>query len=112
MGNLHWLLGIRIEYNESNITLSQTSYIDKILKRFGLQDANPSTYPLDKNHNLFNKGTIKGKEVEQNLGYNNKDGFPSTILDTVNVKQYQQMIGSLMYTVTGTRPDLAFTVTR
>ena len=45
---------------------------------------------------------IKGKEVEQNLGYNNKDGFPSTILDTVNVKQYQQMIGSLMYTVTRT----------
>src|SRR5258705_9460165 len=59
MGDLHWLLGIRIEYHESNIALSQTSYIDKILKRFGLQDVNPATYPatypLDKNHNLSKK---------------------------------------------------------
>ena len=107
MSDLHWLLGIRIEYNKSNIALSQTSYIDKILKWFGLQIANPAIYPLDKNHNLSNKG----KEVEH-LGYNNfKAGFPTTILDTVNVKQYQQMIGSLMYTVTRMRPDLAFTVT-
>ena len=106
MGDLYQLLGIRIEYNESNIALSQTSYIDKILKQFGLQDANPATYPLDKNHNLSNKG----KKVEY-LDYNNKARFPSTILDTVNVKQYQQMIGFLRYTVTGTWPDLAFTVT-
>ena len=88
MGNLYWLLDIRIKYNASNITLSQTSYINNILKRFGLQDANPATYPLDKNHNLFNKGTLKGKEVKH-LGYNNKAEFPSTILDTINVKQYQ-----------------------
>ena len=74
-----------------------------------LQNSNPATYPLDKNYNLFNKKTLKGKEVEH-LDYNNKAGFLSTILDTINVKQYQEMIGSLIYTVTRMQLDLAFTV--
>ena len=100
MGDLHWLLGIRIEYDNSGIVLSQTAYIDKIIKCFGLQDANSVTYSLDKNH-LLNKGKETRETTESSIS-----------LDPVKIKLYQQIIGSLMYTVTGTRPDLAYTVTR
>jgi len=92
MGDLHWLLGIRIEYDNDAIRLSQTAYIDTILKRFGLENANPVSYPLDRIHDL-----------SKDSG-NNSEG--------VDIKAYQQIIGSLMYTVTGTRPDLTYTVNR
>lgn len=80
---------------ESGLTIDRTlllspsfAYIDKILLRFGMQNCNPVKDP---NHQLWQK---QG--------------------DTLNTKQitvYQQIIGSLMYTVIGTRPDLAFSVT-
>src|SRR6202008_998282 len=35
LGDATWLLGIHIEYSEQGITLSQCTYIDKVLKRFG-----------------------------------------------------------------------------
>ena len=94
LGDLHWLLGIRIEYRNHDIALSQSAYIDTILKRFGLYDYNPVTYPLDKNHQI-DKATTNADNTDLE----------------VNVKVYQQIDGSLMYTVIGTRPDIAFTVT-
>ena len=95
LGDLHWLLGIRIEYRDHDIALSQSAYIDIILKCFGLYDCNPVTYPLDKNHQI-DKATTNADNTDSE----------------VNIKLYQQMVGSLMYTVIRTRPDIAFTVTR
>src|SRR5258706_5249111 len=92
LGDLYWLLGIRIEYRDHDIAMSQSAYIDTILKRFGLYDCNPVTYPLDKNHQIDKATTNADNEV--------------------NIKLYQQMVGSLMYTVIGTRPDITFMVTR
>ena len=90
MGDLYWLLGMQIEYFQDHITISQTAYIDKILHCFGLHDANSVNLLLDANHIL-----IKGTDDTR---------IPET-------KLYQQMVGSLMYVVTGTQPDLVFTVT-
>src|SRR5258705_4127210 len=95
LGDLHWLLGIRIEYRDHDIALSQSAYIDTILKCFGLYDCNPVTYSLDKNHQI-DKATTNADNTDSE----------------VNIKLYQQMVGSLMYTVIGTRPDITFTVTR
>src|SRR5258705_13806429 len=95
LGDLHWLLGIRIEYRDHDIALSQSAYIDTILKCFGLYDCNPVTYSLDKNHQIDKTTT-------------NADNSDSE----VNIKLYQQIVGSLIYTVIGTRPDITFTVTR
>src|SRR5258706_9093975 len=95
LGNLYWLLGIQIEYRDHDIALSQSAYIDTILKHFGLYDCNPVTYPLDKNHQIDKTTT------------NADDSSDSE----VNIKLYQQMVGSLMYTIIGTRPDIAFIVT-
>src|SRR5258706_3647718 len=94
LGDLYWLLGIRIEYRDHDIALSQSAYIDTILKHFGLYDFNPVTDPLDKNHQI-DKATVTNADNTE-----------------VNIKLYQQIVGSLMYTVIGTRPDITFTVTR
>src|SRR5258706_13577605 len=63
LGDLHWLLGIRIEYRDHDIALSQSAYIDTILKRFGLYDCNPVTYPLDKNYQIDKATTNTDSEV-------------------------------------------------
>lgn len=89
MGNLHWLLGIQIEMTRDSIVLSQAAYIDKILARFQMSDSHATTLPIDPNTRLQ-----KGQ-------------------DTVDVKEhrlYQSIIGSCMYLVTCTRPDLAYPV--
>jgi hypothetical protein len=54
IGRPNMLLGMKITQNEKDrtITLSQTHYIDSLLKRFGLEDANPVTTPLDLNVDL------------------------------------------------------------
>ena len=91
LGDLHWLLGMKIEYFADHMAVSQTAYLNKILQRFGMSQCNPVLLPLDAHHALH-----KGSEDE---------------IIVSDVKLYQQMIGSLMYAVTGTRPDLAFAVT-
>src|SRR5258706_13577108 len=101
LGNLYWLLGIQIEYRDHDIALSQSVYIDTILKHFGLYDCNPVTYPLDKNHQIDNAATTHA------------DNTTTTNTNSeVNIKLYQQMVGSLMYTIIGTQADITFTVTR
>ena len=90
LGDLHWLLGIKIDLTQLGITISQTAYIDKILERFGMKDCHSVTTPIDPN-----------------------DHYVSVTEDEriADPSLYQQIIGSLMYTVIATRPDLAFTVT-
>ena len=81
LGDLHWLLGIWIKYRDHDIALLQSVYINTILKHFGLYDCNPITYAFDKNHQIDKTTTNTDNSNE------------------VNVKLYQQMVGSLIYTV-------------
>jgi hypothetical protein len=90
MGELNWLLGIQITLTEDGIALSQRTFIDKILNCFSMEDCKPVSTAIDSNHRL--------KSIEVN-----EQSTDSTA--------YQQIIGSLMYLVTGTRPDLAYTIT-
>ena len=82
LGDLYWLLGMKIEYSEDHIAVSQIAYLNTILQRFGMSQCNPVFLPLDAHHPLQ-----KGSEDE---------------IIVSDVKLYQQMIGSLMYAVTGT----------
>jgi len=90
MGELSWLLGIEITFTDDGITLSQTTFIDKILNHFSMQDCKPVSTPIDSSHQF--------KAVEDEH-------------ERTDATAYQQIIGSLMYLVTGTRPDLAYTIT-
>jgi hypothetical protein len=90
MGELNWLLGIEIMFTEDGITLSQMTFMDKIPNRFSMKHCIPVSTPIDPNHRL------KAIDVDE---------------QRTDTTAYQQIIGSLMYLVTGTRPDLAYTIT-
>ena len=67
-----------------------------LLKKFGLENANPVTTPLDPNVNLDND------EMED--GSNNQSEEVS--------HGYATLIGSLMYLALGTQPDIAYAVNK
>ena len=90
LGTAHFFLGIEIIRKHHQITLCQSAYIQKILKRFNLTDAHTVSTPLSPGRKL--EGTPNGADEETD--------------ETV----YRSMIGSLMYLMLCTRPDIAFTV--
>ena len=89
MGSLHYCLGVNVEQSEEGIKLSQKQYIMKIIERFGLQDANPVSTPMD----------LNVKHVAE-------DGFSNLVDKT----KYQSMPGSLLYAAVATRPDISHAV--
>ena len=97
LGNLHWMLGIEVERDRATrtISFSQSTYIMKILERFGLQDANPLSTPLDPHHRL-----MLAQCPDTPRQYENMKNVP-----------YHKAIGSLMYAALGTRPDIMISVT-
>ena len=90
LGTAHFILGIQININEHHLSLSQQSYILKILDRFSMTDCRPVNTPLDPGARLH-----KGEPKEQ--------------IDDPTI--FQSIIGSLMYACVATRPDLAHAVT-
>ncbi|THH08108.1 hypothetical protein EW145_g2931 [Phellinidium pouzarii] len=54
LGPAHWLLGLEIKHNRDakTIALSQTAYINSILRRFNLQDIKPVSTPMEVNMQL------------------------------------------------------------
>jgi len=84
-----FLLGLHITYTSDGIALTQQRYIGTILSRFGMENSNTVSIPLPKGITLTKGITEQPKE---------------------QVTTCQSMIGSLMYLVTGTRPDLAYTI--
>lgn len=47
LGRATYLLGIRIEYGENNVGLSQTLYISRLLSEYSLEDCKTSKTPID-----------------------------------------------------------------
>jgi len=87
LGEASFLLGLHITYTSDGIALTQERYIGTILSRFGMENSNTVSIPLPKGITLTKGITEQPKE---------------------QVTTYQSMIGSLMYLVTGTRPDLEY----
>ena len=96
LGELHWLLGIEVKRDRERRTihLSQRSYIDSIIRRYGFQDLKPVSIPMDTNVRLTTAQS------------------PSTTADFALMRDvpYREAVGSLMYAALGTRPDIAFAV--
>jgi hypothetical protein len=89
LGTASSLLGLHITYSDEGITLSQRAYFEKVLKKFNMDSSRPVSTPLNKLIKL-------------------RKGLPEQQIE--NPSYYQSIIGSLMYAVTGTRPDLAHTI--
>ena len=97
LGELGWILGIRVKRDRvaKTISLSQAAYIDLVVKRFNLVSAPPLKVPIDPNAQI---STAQSPVTEEQLN------------DMRNVP-YREAVGSLMYAAIGTRPDIAFAVT-
>jgi len=93
------LLGIKLYQEDHLIILSQTHFIDTLLKKFGLDNANPVSTPMDSN--------VKLNELEETEEIIDQ-GEPDSKLST----GYAMLIGSLMYLALGTRPDIAYSVNK
>jgi hypothetical protein len=85
LGEADVILNIKLIKEESGITLSQSHYVEKILRHFGYMDSKPSPTPYDPSVTLRK----------------NKNG-------TRDQLRYSQIIGSLMYLASATRPDISF----
>ena len=82
MGQLHYCLGINLKVTEQGISLCQKQYLNKLLERYKLTEANTVTTLLDPNVKLM------------------KDDSHSKKVDAT---QYQSMVGSLLHATRATR---------
>lgn len=89
LGDSHIILGMDIIRNRSErtLTLCQSRYAEKLISRFGMSSAKGTTTPVDTGIDLT--ATVESCE-----------------------NPYREAIGSLMYLMVGTRPDIAFAVGR
>jgi hypothetical protein len=90
LGDPKKFLGLEIERDRAHhtITLRQSVYANAILQRFGMSDAKPNSTPM-----------------ATNLVFGASDGGEDT-----DAREYQAMVGSVMYLMLGTRPDLAYSI--
>ena len=96
LGELHFFLGVHIERDRvaHTITMHQRSYIEEVLKRFGMEDCKPISTPLDVKAQL-----VKLMDEEHEEHIQEMQGVP-----------YKEAVGSLMYAMVATRADIAFAV--
>ncbi|CDO75139.1 hypothetical protein BN946_scf184772.g6 [Trametes cinnabarina] len=89
LGEARWILGMEIIHDRARktITLSQHQYVENILKTHGMANCRPVSTPMAPNQKLLK---LNVPEVDE--------------------RAYQSALGSLMYAMLGTRPDLAFAV--
>lgn len=90
------MLGINIEHDRAcgTIAIDQAHYIKTILKRFGMDECNPVSTPMDNNQKLSKEMCPDNDEKR----------------DEMKDVPYQEAIGSLMYAGQLTRPDICFAI--
>lgn len=87
LGGIHSFLGVNIYRTEYEIRLSQSNYLQKLLKRFGMEDCRPAKTPMELKPDLHEDA------------------------ETVDTsKSYRELVGCLMYVMLTTRPDLSVAI--
>ncbi|KAD6453934.1 hypothetical protein E3N88_08640 [Mikania micrantha] len=89
LGEADVILGVKIKRTWNGISLCQSHYIEQMLKKFDCFELNPVKTPYD----------------------------PSILLkknnhESVSQSEYAKIIGSVMFLMNYTRPDIAYTVSR
>ena len=89
LGKLEYFLGVNVCQQNEKIFIHQSTYVELLLDKYGLKDANSVSTPSDPSLTL-EKATDKCK--------------------IFNTEIYQSAVGSLLYLCTKTRPDITFSV--
>ena len=89
LGEVQSVLGLQLSYDMASrvMKISQSNAIGKVLERFGMAKSKPITTPMEKVPSLADEGEC-----------------------SVSVTEYRSAIGSLMYIMMGTRPDLSYSL--
>ena len=96
LGEARKILGINIHRDKGSkkLWLLQTDYIEKVLKRFKMDNAKAASTPLSQSFKL------------------SKEQAPKSMQDAKQMESipYASVVGSVMYTMICTRPDLAHAI--
>ncbi|GJX43402.1 zinc finger, CCHC-type containing protein [Tanacetum coccineum] len=87
IGEADVIRGIKIKYESNGIAISQSYYIEKVLKKFNYFECTSVSTPMDTSEKLMPNNS-----------------------QVVSQLEYSRVIGYLMYAMTCTRPDIAFIV--
>ena len=95
LGKLEYFLGVAVDqHTDRSVTINQTSYIDKLLNKFVPSHSKSSrahTMPCDPEE--FQRLTVANDEVDR---------------EKASRLPYLEIVGSLLYLSTMTRPDIAY----
>lgn len=93
LGACHFYLGMEVirDRPRRTLRLSQKAYIEKVLQDHGFGSCKPVSTPMETSSRLV-------------------PADPNHQADQTFRRKYQSIVGSLMYAMLGTRPDLAFAV--
>ena len=89
LGVLSWFLGVQFKCESDCIELNQNQYVERILSKFKMSDCKPKAVPCELGANKACE--TNGSEFE-------------------NASMYREIVGSLIYLMTCTRPDLCYVV--
>ena len=88
LGELKFVVGMQVESRKNHTVLHQSLYASDVLTRANLSDKRTARLPIPAGTIVYTDDSIK----------------------KVNPTVYRSKVGSLMYSMIGTRPDLAFAV--
>lgn len=86
MGQVREFLGMTIKGSEENLFISQSKMVERILKQFNMEQCKGAVTPMEEGFQLD-----EDQEIIQNV-------------------PYRQLIGSLLYLSTTSRPDITYSV--
>ena len=85
LGEIKWLLGIEFNSEGDRIVMSPKSYYEKVIRKFGFENYNSRKSP-------YNNGLNQAENGSQKID---------------NTELYREIVGSFIYAMTATRPDLS-----
>ena len=88
LGGLAYFLGIDFEQGNGYVKMNQKRYLTKVLEKFGMNDCKPRCTPSEQKITCHENGEV------------------------VDSRRYREIIGSLIYLMTCTRPDICWVVTK
>ncbi|XP_070055840.1 uncharacterized mitochondrial protein AtMg00810-like [Nicotiana tomentosiformis] len=94
LGKTKFCLGLKIEHVTNEIFIHQSTYTEKVLKRFYMDNAHTLSTPMVVRSLDINKDPFRPQENDEEL--------------VVDETPYLSSIGALMYLANNTRPYIAF----
>ena len=90
LGPISNFLGIKFAQSVGGISMSQSTYLQNVLVKFEMADAKPRSTPCETNPSAVNRSQYEHQSP----------------------RRFREIVGSLIYAMTCTRPDLCWVVTK